>query len=77
MCSWERVEYRACGHIHKRLVGYCHFARNDPFRQCFGVQTTRRERAADATEQCPHCPTAQPQTQQPGHQMQDGQMMEA
>ncbi|KAF8253347.1 hypothetical protein K440DRAFT_625392 [Wilcoxina mikolae CBS 423.85] len=55
MCSFEKITYKACAHISRRLVGYCHFARNDPFHQCFGVQTVKREKIVDNGQKCPSC----------------------
>jgi len=41
MCSYEKVTYR-CGHEKRRLIKYCHFARNDPGHQCFGAWSDKR-----------------------------------
>ncbi|KAF2866323.1 hypothetical protein BDV95DRAFT_505138 [Massariosphaeria phaeospora] len=43
MCYYEKVNYVACGHEGKRLIQYCHFARNDPLHQCFGAWSYKRE----------------------------------
>ncbi|KAJ9626543.1 hypothetical protein H2203_004176 [Taxawa tesnikishii (nom. ined.)] len=42
MCKYEIV-YFACGCGMKRLVEYCHFARNDINHQCFGAWGIKRE----------------------------------
>jgi hypothetical protein len=55
MCNFEKVTYTACAHVSRRLIGYCHFARNDPFHQCFGVQTLKRERMITDGQKCPGC----------------------
>ncbi|KAG0133715.1 hypothetical protein HOY82DRAFT_256839 [Tuber indicum] len=54
MCNLEKISYSSCGHDELRLIAYCHFARNDPFHQCFGVQTVKRERTVDS-ERCSEC----------------------
>ncbi|KAF2473569.1 uncharacterized protein BDR25DRAFT_165268, partial [Lindgomyces ingoldianus] len=40
---FERVHFQQCGHEEKRVTSHCHFARNDPLHQCFGVWTMKRE----------------------------------
>ena len=40
MCNWEDIIY-PCGHEETRRMSYCHFARNDPWHNCFGVQVTK------------------------------------
>jgi len=40
MCDYEEFLFD-CGHSHQRLKSYCHFARNDPNHQCFGVKKLR------------------------------------
>ena len=40
MCDYEEFLYD-CGHSQQRLKSYCHFARNDPNHQCFGVKKLR------------------------------------
>ncbi|KAH8773228.1 hypothetical protein BGZ57DRAFT_983694 [Hyaloscypha finlandica] len=37
MCDWEEFQF-VCGHNSSRLLSYCHFARTDPYHQCFGVK---------------------------------------
>ncbi|KAA8893549.1 hypothetical protein FN846DRAFT_787803 [Sphaerosporella brunnea] len=54
MCGFEKTTYTLCGHSFRRLVTYCHFARNDPFHQCFGVQTTKRV-VVVTDQKCPEC----------------------
>ncbi|KAK1771205.1 hypothetical protein QBC33DRAFT_236543 [Phialemonium atrogriseum] len=40
MCDYEEFLF-ACGCSTIRLKSYCHFARNDPNHQCFGVKKLR------------------------------------
>ncbi|KAI0601240.1 hypothetical protein F4775DRAFT_589454 [Biscogniauxia sp. FL1348] len=40
MCDWEEFLF-VCNHSTLRLKSYCHFARNDPNHQCFGVKMLR------------------------------------
>ncbi|KAK7454204.1 hypothetical protein CaCOL14_005670 [Colletotrichum acutatum] len=40
MCDWEEFLF-TCHHSVLRLKSYCHFARNDPGHQCFGVKVLR------------------------------------
>ena len=40
MCDYHLITY-TCGHHEYRLIRHCHFARNDPNHQCFGVKTRR------------------------------------
>ncbi|OIW31568.1 hypothetical protein CONLIGDRAFT_678038 [Coniochaeta ligniaria NRRL 30616] len=40
MCDLEEFLF-SCGHNIFRLKSYCHFARNDPNHQCFGVKQLR------------------------------------
>lgn len=40
MCDYEEFLF-ACGCSTFRLKSYCHFARNDPNHQCFGVKKLR------------------------------------
>ena len=40
MCDYEEFLFD-CGHSQQRLKSYCHFARNDPNHQCFGVKKLR------------------------------------
>lgn len=55
MCWYELMHFVSCGHTFKRICDYCHFARNDPFHGCFGVQTKRRDRFVRHGELCPTC----------------------
>lgn len=60
MCNYERVCY-GCGHEGYRLIAHCHFARNDPFHQCFGVKSIKRT-WNNPIENCPGCvQTGKPQ----------------
>jgi hypothetical protein len=43
MCYYEKITFVACGHDEKRLIQHCHFARNDPGRQCFGAWRYKRQ----------------------------------
>jgi len=40
MCDYEEFLFD-CGCSEQRLKSYCHFARNDPHHQCFGVKKLR------------------------------------
>ncbi|KAL0942506.1 uncharacterized protein CTRU02_200392 [Colletotrichum truncatum] len=40
MCDFEEFLF-TCEHSTVRLKSYCHFARNDPNHQCFGVKVLR------------------------------------
>ncbi|KAI1502793.1 hypothetical protein F5X99DRAFT_377411 [Biscogniauxia marginata] len=40
MCDWEEFLF-VCNHSTLRLKSYCHFARNDPNHQCYGVKMLR------------------------------------
>jgi hypothetical protein len=42
MCDYNRFSY-TCSPHHDRLelLSYCHFARNDPYHQCFGVKVVK------------------------------------
>lgn len=40
MCDWEEFQF-LCGHHSSRLLSHCHFARTDPYHQCFGVKVIR------------------------------------
>ncbi|KAF4584110.1 hypothetical protein GQ602_005483 [Ophiocordyceps camponoti-floridani] len=40
MCDWEEFLF-TCNHSALRLKSFCHFARNDPFHQCYGVKVLR------------------------------------
>ncbi|PSS27579.1 hypothetical protein M430DRAFT_32262 [Amorphotheca resinae ATCC 22711] len=52
MCDYEEFHY-ACGHVTSQLLSYCHFARCDPYHQCFGVKVTKQAWQRNAT--CPLC----------------------
>ena len=41
MCDFKLITY-TCGHYEHRLASHCHFARNDPNHQCFGVSTCKK-----------------------------------
>jgi hypothetical protein len=40
MCEWTERIY-VCGHVYYNLRAYCHFARTDPLKQCFGPRVLR------------------------------------
>lgn len=42
MCFYEKTTF-LCGHVQRRLMKHCHFARNDPGHQCFGAWNDKRE----------------------------------
>lgn len=54
MCNHERIIYEDCQHRFLRLISHCHFARNDPFHQCWGVRAIKRLRRIIG-EKCPGC----------------------
>lgn len=41
MCDYEEFHY-TCKHILQQLLSYCHFARCDPYHQCFGVRAVKQ-----------------------------------
>jgi hypothetical protein len=42
MCDHETFRF-TCGHSLTQLLSYCHFARNDPYHQCFGVKVIKKQ----------------------------------
>ncbi|KAH9216517.1 hypothetical protein DL95DRAFT_387513 [Leptodontidium sp. 2 PMI_412] len=58
MCDFEEFNYN-CSHQVKQLLSYCHFARTDPFHQCFGVQVTKNTWHKNFP--CPACEEAERQ----------------
>ncbi|RDA83558.1 hypothetical protein CP532_5354 [Ophiocordyceps camponoti-leonardi (nom. inval.)] len=40
MCDFEEFLF-TCNHSAFRLKSFCHFARNDPYHQCYGVKVLR------------------------------------
>ncbi|KAK0643114.1 hypothetical protein B0T16DRAFT_333340 [Cercophora newfieldiana] len=52
MCDFEEFVF-TCGHSTFRLKSYCHFARNDPNHQCFGVKKLKN--VWDQTFACDGC----------------------
>ncbi|CZT06492.1 uncharacterized protein RAG0_12206 [Rhynchosporium agropyri] len=40
MCDYEDFKF-TCNHTSTKLLSYCHFARTDPYHQCFGVKVTK------------------------------------
>ncbi|KAI5926990.1 hypothetical protein F4810DRAFT_706948 [Camillea tinctor] len=40
MCDWEEFRF-VCNHSTLRLKSYCHYARNDPNHNCYGVKMLR------------------------------------
>ncbi|KAF6816262.1 hypothetical protein CSOJ01_03111 [Colletotrichum sojae] len=63
MCDFEEFLF-TCNHSIVRLKSYCHFARNDPNHQCFGVKVLRNSWQQNTP--CDNCVPAW-QSQQ-GHQ---------
>ena len=41
MCDWEEFIF-GCSCSYTKRKNYCHFARNDPNHQCFGVQVLKK-----------------------------------
>ncbi len=68
MCDYEEFHFN-CGHDIIRLQSYCHFARNDPNHQCFGVKRLRNiwEQGRD----CDNCAQTQWEREQRRLQEQD------
>ena len=56
MCDYEDFQYTKCCHIITKRLSYCHFARNDPWHQCFGVKVTKHTWTQDMY--CPGCTAA-------------------
>ncbi|KAK3945927.1 hypothetical protein QBC46DRAFT_336095 [Diplogelasinospora grovesii] len=52
MCDYEEFIF-TCTHSTVRLKSYCHFARNDPNHQCFGVKKLRN--VWDQDFECERC----------------------
>jgi len=52
MCDYEEFVF-TCTHSTIRLKSYCHFARNDPNHQCFGVKKLRN--VWDQNYECERC----------------------
>ncbi|KAF3760474.1 hypothetical protein M406DRAFT_244396, partial [Cryphonectria parasitica EP155] len=52
MCDWEEFIF-GCSCSYTKRKTYCHFARNDPNHQCFGVQVLRK--VWDVPEACDRC----------------------
>ncbi|KAI9782913.1 MAG: hypothetical protein M1839_004388 [Geoglossum umbratile] len=52
MCQYEKLLF-TCGDEECRLLAYCHFARNDPFHQCFGVKKFKKDNALP--QKCEKC----------------------
>jgi len=40
MCDWDEFQF-VCSHKKYKLLSYCHFARTDPYHQCFGVKVIK------------------------------------
>ena len=53
MCQYESIHF-SCGHVGRRLIKHCHFARNDPNHQCFGAWSIKRE-WTQPRENCAAC----------------------
>ncbi|KAJ9156337.1 hypothetical protein NKR23_g1447 [Pleurostoma richardsiae] len=52
MCDWEEFIF-SCRCSVTKLKSHCHFARNDPNHQCFGVQVLKK--VWDLPEVCDKC----------------------
>lgn len=52
MCDWEEFIF-GCQCTYTKRKNYCHFARNDPNHQCFGVQVLKK--VWDVPEACDKC----------------------
>lgn len=52
MCDWEEFIF-GCACSYTKRKSYCHFARNDPNHQCFGVQVLKK--VWDVPEPCDRC----------------------
>jgi len=52
MCDWEEFIF-GCSCTYTKRKNYCHFARNDPSHQCFGVQVLKK--VWDVPEACDKC----------------------
>lgn len=52
MCDWEEFIF-GCSCSYTKRKNYCHFARNDPNHQCFGVQVLKK--VWDVPEACEKC----------------------
>lgn len=56
MCDWEEFQFTECSHSSSKLLSYCHFARTDPYHQCFGVKVTKHTWVQHSL--CPPCEAA-------------------
>ncbi|KAK2038100.1 hypothetical protein LZ31DRAFT_139336 [Colletotrichum somersetense] len=63
MCDWEEFLF-TCNHSIVRLKSYCHFARNDPNHQCFGVKVLRNSWRQNVP--CDNCISAWLAQENPG-----------
>lgn len=52
MCDWEEFIF-GCSCSYTKRKSYCHFARNDPNHQCFGVQVLKK--VWEVPEICDKC----------------------
>jgi hypothetical protein len=52
MCDWEEFIF-GCSCSYTKRKSYCHFARNDPNHQCFGVQVLKK--VWEVPEMCDKC----------------------
>ncbi|KAM7209198.1 hypothetical protein V8F20_000536 [Naviculisporaceae sp. PSN 640] len=64
MCDYEEFVF-TCTHSTIRLKSYCHFARNDPNHQCFGVKKLRN--VWDQNYECENCREKKSREQQWNH----------
>ncbi|KAL2353093.1 hypothetical protein BJ546DRAFT_127192 [Cryomyces antarcticus] len=66
MCQYEAITFR-CGHTMRRLIKYCHYARNDPNHECLGAWSVARSFTMP-NDDCPPCVSARVDAGQGGHQ---------
>ncbi|KAM7204114.1 hypothetical protein V8F33_001749 [Rhypophila sp. PSN 637] len=69
MCDYEEFVF-TCAHSTIRLKSYCHFARNDPNHQCFGVKKLRN--VWDQNYECESCRERKSREQQWNHSHHQG-----
>ncbi|KAH6680153.1 hypothetical protein B0J14DRAFT_577966 [Halenospora varia] len=56
MCDYESFYY-FCPHVLEKLLSYCHFARTDPYHQCYGIKVIKNEWYMQIL--CPECDEAE------------------
>ncbi|KAH8785061.1 hypothetical protein F5883DRAFT_707984 [Diaporthe sp. PMI_573] len=65
MCDWEEFIF-GCSCSYTKRKSYCHFARNDPNHQCFGVQVLKK--VWEVPEICDKCSQRNNRTSSRAHQ---------